>query len=163
MRIWLEENPMPDVKLPDRPVKNCHIGGADWDDCSEKHRKSVDEWRKRIDAIEDSLGWRKSMDKEYGRLVDENGHLLNNREGYVAFQKYFYESFDSIVAPRSEIYRCLRTSRCEDYQMADHNVMEIRMKALSEAILNNASKISELVKTTKELAVVTCNNNGFYE
>ena len=35
--------------------------------------------------------------------------------------------------------------------------------ALKEAILNNANTISKLVENSKELATVTCNNNGFYE
>jgi hypothetical protein len=41
--------------------------------------------------------------------------------------------------------------------------MDLREEVFKEAILNNANTISKLVENSKELATVTCNNNGFYE
>jgi hypothetical protein len=41
--------------------------------------------------------------------------------------------------------------------------LEIQVKSIREAIVNNTRKIKEAVSLSSDHATVTCNNNGFYE
>ena len=72
------------------------------------------------------------------------------------------EKLDKLVKPRSEIWQCYEDFGCDDYTKKD-NFFEVVMEAIGEAMLTNASTITELQSMSKELATVTCNNNGFYE
>ena len=168
MKLWIEENPAPsDPEWREWPKWNCTDKvGREWFDCAEAHKKLVEEWDKRRNVFESSPRWQawvETKHQEWVRLARENGILINNEWEYDSHMNKLLESVEAMIEPRSAIYRCLSDRECIDYTGTSEHFAGSIMKASNEAILNNASKISELVKTTKELAVVTCNNNGFYE
>ena len=69
----------------------------------------------------------------------------------------------TILEPWSTIYECYEDSDCEDRESLSINTYDTLERSFDEAILNRAAALSRLLETTKELATVTCNNNGFYE
>ena len=163
METWFNENPRP----IEYPAYNCKDkSGAEWTDCSLAHDKMVVKFQAEVKLWEASpVGqqWVNLRDNEIEKLGREIGLEISDEESYTALVNQVWDQFDTVLKPRSSIFQCLEDYKCDDYSWGDENSLEFVEKAFDEAILSNASEISQLVETAQELATVTCNNNGFYE
>ena len=104
------------------------------------------------------------MDEAVQRLSRANGLPdVDTLEEYEELQAKMFEQMETLLKPRSSIYQCLIDYKCDQTSSEENEAMDVTEEAFKEAILNNANTISKLVENSKELATVTCNNNGFYE
>ena len=156
---WEKTNPPP-LDIPEYPDYKCsELTGDAWSDCRSAHDKLKEEFEAAEaiwEASPEVIRWKERLEEAALRLYREQGLPLFNMEELPYSE--IMEKFDTFVAPRSEIWQCRVDPDCDDNR--DEN---IDMKAIDEAMLTNASTISEMAEATKELATVTCNNNGFYE
>jgi len=165
MTEWHQKNPESHtLKYP--KYKCSDTSGTAFKDCSDTHDKLVEQYKADVEvwmATPEGKSWVALRDEEYKRLGHENGLAITDQASYEVLVDEVWNAFDTILKPRSPIYQCLNDYKCDEYEWSDENVLDSLKKSFDEAILNNASEISALVVTTKELATVTCNNNGFYE
>jgi len=133
LKVWLEENPEP----------------------------SKENW----EATPEGVAWVNLLDEESKRLRRANGFPDDDEENLKSNEKML-EQMNTVLEPRSSIYQCLNDYKCDQTNSDENELapeMVLMREAFKEAILNNANTIAELVENSKELATVTCNNNGFYE
>ena len=177
MNVWGEENSRPSgyPEYPKYPKYECSgLGiGSEWEECYSAHNQLVEDYEKLKEEYEaaletwratpEAVAWVNLQDEESQRLSRENGLPdVDTFEEYSELEGKLLEQMDTVLEPRSPVYQCYLDHECDEY--GDENeyaeVVEVTFK---EAILNNANTISKLVENSKELATVTCNNNGFYE
>lgn len=165
MGKWVDNNPPPNA--PEYPEYTCsELSGRAGELCREGHdilKEKYDEAREIWEATPDGQSWVKLRDEEFERSALEIGVPSNEEEFQQKFDEY-WNNLETVLKPRSSIYSCLEDYKCDEYNWGDvDDYNEIIEKSFAEAILNNSRDISDLVEKSKELATVTCNNNGFYE
>ena len=162
---WDEENPLPSEL--EYPLYNCSgKTGSAWKKCYDNHNELVEKYDSEVEGWkETSQGkvWVNLRVEEVKRLVDENRLSVTNESEYEVLVNSVWDSYETILEPWSTIYECYEDSDCEDWESLNLNIYDTLERSFDEAILNRATALSRLLETTKELATVTCNNNGFYE
>jgi len=169
MKVWGEENPRPSG-YPEYPEYKCSgLGfGSASKECSSAYNKLVEEYKateESWEATPEAVAWVNLQDEESQRLRRANG-LPDDEEEYSELEGKLLEQTHAVLEPRSPIYQCLQDYKCDQnffHSNSEREKMDLTEEAFKEAILNNANTISELVENSKELATLTCNNNGFYE
>jgi hypothetical protein len=107
--------------------------------------------------------WTEKGRKEALRIASTIGFSFESREDLEGQFNNWYDQLDSLLKPNSSVFRCFEDERCDEYDVSKNDFDEVVNKSLDESVLSNANTISKLVEQSKELATVTCNNNGFYE
>lgn len=168
MDKWYEQNPLPsELQYPKYKCSGKSASG--FRECTENHDNLVEKYEADVEIWKSTYSgqiWAGLRDEAYLQAGLENGVAITNEEDYEHLVNEQLTSMESVLRPRSTIYRCLRDYKCEDYDYLDLDHIgyeEVLQRAYDEAVLINAGEISSLVKATKELATVTCNNNGIYE
>ena len=112
----------------------------------------------------EAIRWNERSDEEYLRAYRDQGFPADNMEELNSFFEEYPadEKLSTLVKPRSVIWQCYKDGDCDDYSYKD-GYSKVVMRAIPEAMLTNATNITDLTEKSKELATVTCNNNGFYE
>jgi hypothetical protein len=192
MEIWIKKNPYPSAGLPEYPAResllpelsdyNCSddMGHDGFMECSNSYLQEMREYTKatdELDAAHDAaveiynqkreewsatpavVAYVDSREKERLRLGRATGLPVSNSEEMDDLYEDFSMQTETLVMPRSLIFQCWYESECE----GEGEYNEMFEQALAEATLTNATTISVLAEQSKELATVTCNNNGFYE
>ena len=168
MNVWAEENSRPSG-YPEYPKYECSgLGtGSEWEECYSAHDKLVEEYKTATETWEatpEGAAWVNLVDEAVQRLSRANGLPdVDTLEEYEELQAKMFEQMETLLKPRSSIYQCLIDYKCDQTSSEENEAMDVTEEAFKEAILNNANTISKLVENSKELATVTCNNNGFYE
>ena len=161
---WVDNNYPPNA--PKYPEYTCsELTGDVWKVCAEGHdilKEKFNESREIWEETPDAQNWRKLNDEEFERSAREVGLPSDYEEFEQKFDEHL-ENLKTVLKPRSSIYSCIVDFKCDEYDYKDEVSNEIMEKSFTEAILNNSRDISDLVEKSKELATVTCNNNGFYE
>lgn len=162
---WNEENPLPSEL--EYPPYNCSSKtGSAWKKCHDNHNELVEKYDSEVEGWkETSQGkvWVNLRVEEVKRLVDENRLSVTDETEYEVLAVSVLDSYETTLEPWSTIYECFEDFDCEDWESLHDNNYDTLERSLDEAILNRATALSRLLETTKELATVTCNNNGFYE
>ena len=114
------------------------------------------------EASPEVVRWSDRSEVEFLRPSEKQGLPADNMEKLEGFGEEQFNKLKTLVEPRSEIWQCYKDGDCDDYTYKD-NFYEATFKAIPEAMLTNASTITDLAEKSEELATVTCNNNGFYE
>ena len=181
---WIEENPYPSggPEYPSYPNYECRLDEqkslderfAEFSECTSAHDKKQEEYEKLVEEYEAAdaifeatpavVTWRNLQPKEYERLLRAYGYPFDSLEELELEPWWTDDFYETVLKPRSEIYQCLNDTSCDEYNYGDDDYyLEILNDSLSEAIVNNAIAITELLESSKQLATVTCNNNGLYE
>ena len=173
INVWVEKNPEPSGRptfFIYYPQQKCSEqfdldSGFDFMECYDQHEKRVEEWTKIRDqndqkseewnALPEVIAWTELREAADLRLARANGLQIENADELFSLHEQIWKQMESLVKPRSSIWQqCFDGGDCYDVGFGI---------AIAEATLNNANMISELKETSKELATLTCNNNGFYE
>ena len=114
------------------------------------HEQAEREWR----SLPNVVAWNALIEAVELRLAHANELQVENLNELYSIHDQVYLQMESLVRPRTSIWPCADDGGCGGGGFS---------KAIAEATVNNANKISELIGQSKKLATVTCNNNGFYE
>ncbi len=156
--ILLQKNVPQPTSLPKYPSFKCIPGDPDFSECYSDHKVLALEWMK----LPENVSWNDRRDQERLRLHRERGYSFDSMHD---LNNHFYElhqKFNNFVIPRSASMQ--RSADSDFREDTDDETWWLEyIRAFDEAVLTNASTITELAEKSKELAAVTCNNHGFYE
>ena len=165
MKVFKEKNPYPaDRPILNLPENTCSELHDDYDAATycydrlknleketiKMHERAEQEWRSSPKVV----AWNALAEAVELRLAHANELHVESLNELYSIHDQVYLQMESLVKPRSSIWPCTDDGDCDGGGFS---------KAIAEAMVNNANELSELIEQSKELATVTCNNNGFYE
>jgi hypothetical protein len=151
---WFKKNPPTHGLVV--PKTDCHFSD---NSCNEKIRKYLDD-KSKWETTTEGKKWYKSSLNEYVRLGKKHQLLVTSSDSLGDFQNKWetmIREFVRPLSPRFNNFPYKVNFLWIPFEFEDFS------EAINEAILENSKAIIEKKAIAKELATVTCNNNGLYE
>ncbi len=168
-RAWIKINPQPKGS-PVRPVPptlQCAdiAFGRERDKCRKRYDQEMGDYQRAKAVFERDLaafqrsnayiGWRREAEVESLRLANGIGFASETYDEFrEIWDDYFYE-VDSIVKPRSQIYKCYLERSCEKYAK-NYEPADIYRLSIAEVESTQSVLVAQIKKEAQESASRLC-------